>query len=257
MSQTICRKRLGNVLTAIVSVLSLAATAGAQWVLIDDFNDGNDEGWTHHDLLTGTPWGPTNYDATSFEYHISSTASIPVQPEYVYTGSYWTESAGNPVYSEGFLRTMVRSENSATHMGSAMRWDPELLNGYAFGAENVNDAIVIVRFDAGVMSTLAGAPFVLDVGRNYIMEAGVMGSELSLKIWAQGDPVPPNPQVTFFDTTYAVGAFGLYVVNQTQANGGVAGPFSGYYDDVYFVPEPASLVMLVLSGLMLARRRIR
>lgn len=253
MSQTICRKRLGNVLTAIVSVLSLAATAGAQWVLIDDFNDGNDEGWTHHDLLAGTPWGPTNYDASSFEYHISSTASIPVQPEYVYTGAYWTESAGNPVYSEGFLRTMVRSDNPATHMASVVRWDAEILNGYAFGCDYRDNAVAILRFDGGVASIIDDALFVLDVGRNYILEGGAVGPNLSLKIWAQGDPVPPNPQVTAPDATYAVGAFGLYV---TTLPDGPAGQLSGRFDDVYFVPEPASLVMLVLSGLMVARPRI-
>jgi hypothetical protein len=257
MSQVICRNRLGKVLTAIVSVLSLAAAASAQWVLIDDFNDGNDEGWTHQDLLASTPWGPTIYDASSFEYHISSTAPIPLLNEYVFTGSYWTESAVNPVYSEGFLRTTVRSENLATHMGTVMRWDFEALSGYGFGADNMNDTIVIARLDAGELITLAGAPFTLEVGRNYIMEAGTNGPNLSLKVWAEGGSVPPNPQVTWVDATYALGAFGLYVVNQTQASGGVGGPFSGYYDDVYFIPEPASLVMLALSGLMLARRRTR
>ncbi|KKK88185.1 hypothetical protein LCGC14_2745710, partial [marine sediment metagenome] len=128
-------------------------------------------------------------------------------------------------------------------MGLVMRFDPEVINGYGFGADNVNNSINILRVDAGSASNLSGASFVFDVGRNYILEAGAIGpGALSLKIWAQGDPVPQDPQVTWFDNTYGVGVVGLFVINQIESFGGVAGPFSGNYDDVYFFPAGADIV---------------
>ncbi len=44
-------------------------------ILIGDFNDGNDDGWTHWDNLpvdSGGP-GPGIFDASSGKYHIQST----------------------------------------------------------------------------------------------------------------------------------------------------------------------------------------
>ncbi len=121
MSQTICRRRFGRVLTALAGALSLAAGASAQWILIDDFNAGHDDAWTHVDLLEGTPWGPTIYDASTFEYHISSTESIPPQGYYLWTGAFWTESADNWRYSEGIVRAKIRMDTAATHPFLGMR----------------------------------------------------------------------------------------------------------------------------------------
>ncbi len=47
-SHTIFRRRFGKVLPALAISLSLAATKRGQGILIDGFNDGNDDGWTPH-----------------------------------------------------------------------------------------------------------------------------------------------------------------------------------------------------------------
>ena len=144
MSQTICRRRFGRVLTALAGALSLAAGASAQWILIDDFNAGHDDAWTHVDLLADTPWGPTIYDASTFEYHISSTESIPPQGYYLWTGAFWTESAITPLYSEGIVRAKIRMDTAATHPFLGMRVDHELQNGYVFACNYAVDYIRIL-----------------------------------------------------------------------------------------------------------------
>ena len=42
----------------ILVAAALAMPASAESILIDDFNDGNDDGWDHLDFIAGQPFGP-------------------------------------------------------------------------------------------------------------------------------------------------------------------------------------------------------
>ena len=48
-----CSLRLSFLLVA-----ALATQASSQTVLVDDFNDGNADGWTTFDSTVGQPYGP-------------------------------------------------------------------------------------------------------------------------------------------------------------------------------------------------------
>ena len=53
------RTRLGAMAwgSAIILLVPLSTGSAATTLLIDDFNDGNDEGWTHYDFSVGAPVG--------------------------------------------------------------------------------------------------------------------------------------------------------------------------------------------------------
>ncbi|MCZ6735823.1 MAG: hypothetical protein O7C65_08545, partial [Planctomycetota bacterium] len=219
----------------VVGAISLAAPVQAE--LIDDFNDGNDDGWSHFDGLQGTPWGPTIYDASSGQYVISSTQPLPPLRQPVVTGTFWTESIGDPSFSTGFWTTMIRADNAATNLASAMRFDLVNGNGYVFIADITQDTIGIVRVDNGSAILLVAGFFKLLPGQDYLLQAGVVGPDLSrganlsLKIWAVGDPEPIDPQLTASDFSYLVGAFGLFIFSEA---GGPGGQLSGRFDNVTF-----------------------
>ncbi|MEE9131672.1 MAG: hypothetical protein V3T84_16780 [Phycisphaerales bacterium] len=219
----------------VVAAVSLAAPVRAD--LIDDFNDGNDDGWSHFDGLQGTPWGPTIYDASSGQYAISSTQPLPPLEQLVVTGTFWTESIKDSSFSNGFLTTMIRADNAVTNLASAMRFDLVNGNGYVFIADITQDTIGILRVDNGAPVILVAGFFELLLGQDYLLEAGVLGPDLSLganlslKIWAVGDPEPADPQLTANDSSYLVGAFGLFIFNEP---GGPGGQLSGRFDDVTF-----------------------
>ncbi len=256
MLHAICANRLvGGVLT-FVAVLSLATPAQAEPVLIDDFDDGDDVGWTHIDVLDLMGFGPTSYDASSGQYAMTSATTLPPLDFVAGAGAFWTESAVDPQYSEGFLRHRFSPDNPATNTFTAMRLDPVTGNFYNFAVENVGNTLYILLAEGFTGGTiLAEAPFEIVEGQEYFLEAGAVGADLSLKVWAVGDPEPPLPQLTTVDSTYSVGALALGMYN--QSGGGEGGQLSARFDDVTFVPEPTSLVMLMLAGLMLTRRRIR
>ncbi len=115
-----------------------------------------------------------------------------------------------------------------------MRSDSAKLTGYLFGwAEPLG--LFIARSDGGFAQILANQPgFVQDVGEEYILEAGAMGADLELRMWAVGDARPELPQVTATDATYASGTNGLVALSRQDLPGDVSVTF----DDVSFVPDP-------------------
>ena len=54
-----------NGLWVVAILLGLTTTAYGQVIPIDDFDDGNDDGWSHVDTTIGQAWGPGIYDASS------------------------------------------------------------------------------------------------------------------------------------------------------------------------------------------------
>ncbi len=87
--------------------------------------------------------------------------------------------------------------------------------------------------EGGDHTLLANDPTIVqDIGREYIMEAGAIGSFLELRMWPLGDPRPELPQVSYTDYTYAPGVNGI-------AGAAVSdGDLSATFDDISFVPEP-------------------
>jgi hypothetical protein len=242
---------LSRKLTLIALVAAFTAAAPA--ALIDDFNDGDDAGWTHIDLLNQFGLGPTIYDASGGTYAISSSNPLPQTPSLVGTGSFWTDSANDPFYSDGYMRMRFSSDNLITNPFGAMRMNPVAGDYYTFFAIPEGDGTIGISKVTGFTesSDLASMDFAITPGNWYWMEAGTVGDQLSLKVWAVGEPEPGVPQVTAVDTDITAGALavGLYKF------GNETGTISAAFDDISFVPEPASLGMALAALAALRRRR--
>ena len=140
----------------------------------------------------------------------------------------------DPFFSNGFWSATVVRETDNSRSDLAMRSDSANLTGYLFGWA-APLGLFIARSDGGFAPILANQPgFVQDVGGEYILEAGAMGSHLELRMWAVGDLRPELPQVTATDSNYASGTNGLVAVSRQDLPGDVSVTF----DDVSFVPDP-------------------
>ena len=180
--------RLGVFLTA-----AMASLAYGQTILIDDFNDGNDDGWKHIDLIADAPHGPAIFDASSREYRLTSTHANEDPRSFNQFGTAWNASV-DPLYSNGFLRTTIRinepfAGGSLTLRVSGLDSLPSLdaLNMYRFSAfynaaGETASGFVFDRFEAGEVTYSQFAQlggFTLD--EDWMLEAGVVGGELSMK----------------------------------------------------------------------------
>ncbi len=103
------------ILTLILIPLGTANAASA--ILIDDFNDGNDDGWLH---LAPTTLAPGIFDATSGGYHIQSATATNTNGQN-WLISAWQASEENLLFANGLVRTKVRVDTPGTVAGPGMR----------------------------------------------------------------------------------------------------------------------------------------
>ncbi|MFQ5806226.1 MAG: hypothetical protein ACE5I3_07245 [Phycisphaerae bacterium] len=217
------------------AAISLTLSASAQSILIDDFNDGNDDGWTGVDPVPGEPWDPAIFDASSGAYNLRSTGVVPAY-RWVAFHSQWDASVDS-FYSEGFLRAEIRANRQNTAVWFVMRAGdpPENREGYLFYADTADG-----RFSLRCSPNCSSVYYVdeaapvdpFDPNEPWVMEAGAVSDQISLKLWRLDDPEPDEPQLTITDTTYTAGVFIVGVSH----NPGVASQISGTFDNIYFTP---------------------
>ena len=230
MIQPICQKYLAGSIAAVVAAFSLVNGVHAQCPLmfeIDCFDDGDDVGWTHYDFLEG--YGPGVYACTSGEYCLASPQVI-LADDSVWLASLWNQSE-DPSYSEGFLRVRLRAVTQNTRVFLGMRaGDAAAEEGYIFMASPVDG-----RFSMFCSPSCSGVQYVDGVAEfllneDWFMQAGVVGDQMSIKVWKVGDLEPAVPQVTITDITYATGNLGV----AAQHWPGIASKIMGVFDDICF-----------------------
>lgn len=236
------------------SVPMLTATATAKTILIDDFSDGDDNGWAYADGTIGLPFGPGVFDATSGDYRLSTTGPVP-SVELGNVASLWSASAAAQ-YQDGFVRSKLSAQlNTVAYV--ILRGNATLGEFYLFGIDPSNDppAFFFNRVaNYRVMRTegfdLPGEQ--IEVGEEWIVEAGAVGSSLSMKAWKAADPEPTSPQLTLVDSTIQNGLFGVGA-NEFAPLPHAPTVVSATFDDIYFtpVPEPATNSLAAVSGALL------
>jgi hypothetical protein len=245
--------RVMRVVAGAILCLAMAGSVSAQ-LLSDDFNDGNDEGWTHVDLLSLTGVGTTDYSASSGSYVISSQEELPVLAQDCNGGgTFWTPSLSDPLFAEGVVRATVRLDNEISNAFIGLRLDAAG-NGYDFAVNNSSDRIFIDRLVGfvGLQDGLSSMPFELVPGQDYIIQGTALGPNLSMKIWKVGDPEPAEPQLTGVDATYTVGA--VWLATYYCATPPEGGQISARFDNVTFqVPEPSAFSLALLGFMALVR----
>ena len=206
-------------------------------VLIEDFDDGNDDGWTRHDNTIAEPWGPGVFDATSGSYHLEndSLASPGGGSGLLAT---WDGSA-DPVYSNGFWRAKVRADSDDTFLALALRTTastPQSLDAYLFGAAADGSFAIQEIFDSGARGSILARETEqqLTSGEDWILEAGAVGNVLTLKYWQDGEPEPATPQLTATSSAFSSGLFGVEA--NVTGNLPMDGLASATFDDIYFQP---------------------
>jgi hypothetical protein len=232
------RSRFTLAMIGLTAIGSLMLSASVQGELLDDFNDGDDEGWTHfthfYDPGDPPPMWTVDPDTLVYRLWIDGTA-----PPFNIVGSL-LDSTANPSFQNGYWSATVVCETEVSSSILIVRGDLESLTcywlGYHQGAHG-SDGLCIERVDGGSGVTLAHTDsFVPEVGREYFLEAGTIGPRIELRMWPLGDPRPENPQLEARDCTYPSGVNG--VATQTLSGGDLSATF----DDVCFEPyTPADI----------------
>jgi hypothetical protein len=214
---------------------------------IDDFNDGDDAGWSHLDFTAGQPWGPATYDARSGAYTLQSAGAVPMDDPLAGTMvATWEGSRGNAAFGHGIVRGIVRANTPGSTVGFLLRANdtPGTDHDYGFYASSSFGTFYIERFDITqdppqtilAMADPAEVPFA--AGEDWYLEGRVVGGRISLKAWKVGSPEPASPLLSVRDRTFGPEDGTLLCVIAMIDRAAVTGPvqISVTVDNISFTP---------------------
>lgn len=226
-------------------LLPIAALAGT--LLIDDFNDGNDSGWSHFDTTAGTAWGPATYDASSGAYLLEAAAPVPADdPNAGTIVATWEGARGKPQFADGAVRGTVRANTSGTTAGFILRANDETHTDYGFFGSSSLGTFYIERFDGSLpapqtiiaMADPEEHPFA--AGEDWNLEGGTVGNHVWLKAWKVGDPEPVAPLLSLQDKVLGPHTGSLICAIVFFDPGAVTAPVqvSGTFDNITYLHAP-------------------
>jgi protocatechuate 3,4-dioxygenase beta subunit len=207
----------------------------AKRILIDNFNDGDANGWSIIDSTVGKSWGPGTFDASSGAYRLEGGGLVPVgQGGFLF--ATWDDSS-HPTFSDGFVRAKIRAETEGSLAGIMLRYSPD--NLYLFFGHTLSGGRFrfnsVVNGTAVRFSDMPGGP-IFGLNEDWNIEAGAVGDQLSMKVWRVGDPEPESPQWTFTDSSLSTGDIGIIAAIDDRFR--QPARVSTTFDDIYFVPPP-------------------
>src|SRR5262249_47022707 len=129
----------------LVAALVLTAGGPNSTILVDNFNDGNDDGWIHEDL---TPAQMATYDASSGSYTLDSAVPVLVgDPSVGTVDAHWGPSINNPRFSNGTLRGTFGANPPGSTVGFLLRANEEAFTDCGFYGSTGFGTFYIERFD--------------------------------------------------------------------------------------------------------------
>ena len=243
--------RIPSVLILMSECIVFGMARGA--IVSDDFNDGNDQGWTHFDPLAPFAAGGT-FTVPAGAYRIQA----PPSPD---QGALGPGRAGSlrfdATYADFFISVdvvdWVDTADQAFGLLSRIRETGlGTTDGYGFLYVPVDRNFEMERFDNEV-DTRIGAiiDLTLDPARDYRITFAGTGSSLTGEVFDLADLATPLISLTATDATYTNGVAGLIVAD--ASSGGVMSDatFDNYYSTV---PEPGSLVLVIAGSFLISRR---
>lgn len=241
---------------AVFLQIAASSFASAAITITDDFDDGNDNGWTRLSPLTALG-APATFSFPGGGYQITANPQA-VGPQFgpARAGSLRPDAT----YSQ-FSQTVDiidwDSTKTSMVMGMLARVATPGLgttSGYSLTITPATGTLDIYRIlnegPAGVVAT--GGAGALVVGQDYRLVFSGVGSHLSGQIYNLADLVNPLASISGNDATYISGNSGVLVYSNAGSEIANA-TFDNY---VSAIPEPATMSILGLAlGLFAVRRR--
>lgn len=205
-----------NLVVGLCLVLSPVVTAALP--LIDDFNDGNDVGWTRYEPLvsfgTGGSW---TFPSGGYRIQAPTPSPDPSVLGPARVGSLrndetitdavvsWDVVSWNPSLAYQTFGGLARI--SAAGLGTS--------NGYALTYTASDNTLNLLLLKNEAFTVLKDGPITLDVAKDYRFVFTLNGTALHGQVFDLTDLVHPLVTVSSIDATYASGVTGLIVADNS------------------------------------------
>jgi hypothetical protein len=214
-------------LTELLESRRLLSVGAAAVGVTDDFNDGNDAGWTHYDPLSAfqAPDNKTVYEVVDGHYRIATPPSAdPAQLGPARAGSVREDAVLSDFAVSVDLVDWDTSLNQA--FGILARVSTPGLgttNGYALSINAVGALDISVITGEVPDDIDPGVSALLDPSANdYRLVFEGRGTNLTGKLFNLNDLVTPIMTTHATDATYASGSNGVFIFDNTRAASGSA-----------------------------------
>jgi hypothetical protein len=210
----------------------------------DDFDDGNDSGWTRFDPIgqaVGQPFAVIQVQ--SGQYRLSSAPTPDSQLGPARAGSYRADA----VYSSFVVVVDVTSWNAALDQAigilARLQSNPSIgtLGGYSLNYQPGDLDIEINRLVNEQPVNLARVPLNLPPGESYRFVFCGSGSQLTAAVYSLEEPLLPIVTLSAVDATYASGHCGIFCFDASDT-GAVDVIFDSYAAGPGTPPELAFAV---------------
>jgi hypothetical protein len=240
---------------ALVSSLGLVLilTASDAPAQSDNFNDGDDFGWTQYDPLAGVPGGqPSTFSFPSGGYRIQAGPSPAAAFGPARAGSNRLDTS----YADFVVSVdVVNWDNTLDQVfgitGRIRETGLGTTDGYGLIFFNQNNELLIDRFDDEDDIELSATSLALDPALDYRFVFRGTGDEFLGEVFDLTNLSVPLATIFASDATYPTGSSGLLV-----ASDGPAGtPGDATFDNfLVTVPEPSAGLAILFAGGLLMRR---
>jgi hypothetical protein len=182
----------------LIAIAALGSGRGWHTIHVDNFNDGNSDGWEETDFTAGRG----SFDASSGSYVLRTTEPIPVDDLSVGTlDADWERSEDRRRFENGTMRGTIRAETDGTTVGFLLRDSHETESDYGFYGSASFGTFYIEYFNLAenpdapqtILAMADPEEFPFEVGVTYNLEASAVDHRLTLKAWKVGDCEPRRP----------------------------------------------------------------
>ena len=222
----------------------------------DDFNDGNDTGWTRYDPLVGAGGQPATYSFPAGGYRIQASASPGAAFGPARAGSNRLDATYGDFVASVDVVNWDNTLDQVFGISARIR-QPALgtTDGYGLIYFNQNGELLLDRFDDENDIELASTVVSLDPGLDYRFVFRGTGADFTGEIFELPNLTVPVATVSAFDATYQTGSSGLLVASDAGVGTVADATFDNF---LVTVPEPsAGLAVLFGVGLLSVRARRR
>lgn len=219
----------------VAGALGMVALPGALQAQSDDFNDGDDAGWTRYDPIAsavgGIPQNTWSFPDGGYRLQASPTPGAALGPGRA--GSLRQDVTYSDFYVTADL--VKWDANRTNAYGLVARVQPALVlgqtSGYIFGYVSGDHYLAIIRIDGERTRSIPGSPPVLlrlDTNQTYRLTFTGRGARLTGRVFTPDDPFNPVAVLTASDSRYAQGTAGLLAF---AVNAGTFGPMDVTFDN--------------------------
>ena len=224
-----------------VSMLALSGLSASALDIFDDFNDGNDLGWTHISPLA--PFGaPPAFTFVLGGYRISN----PPTPNLLMAGPARAGSLRLDATYTDFLETLDVvdwSTTSGNTMGLLARVSTPgtgTTNGYA-ATFDANGAFNVFRVTGEAPTSIASATALpINIANDYRIVFSGTGTSFIAQLFDLANLATPISTIGGTDATYASGNPGVFIYDGGTGTNAPTATFDNFYSAV---PEPGSALL--------------